>query len=444
MDDIVGHSGHPAAHIQSSRYVWYVVGLLSMVSVFNYMDRMALAVLAPRIKADLELSDGELGLLVGFAFFLFYATCGIPVARWADRGIRRNIISITLSIWSVMTALTGAAQNFWHLLAARVGLGAGEAGSIPAAQSILTDYVPLERRSGVFAIQNFGMSAGTMLGLVLAGALGEVIGWRWTFVALGLPGLALAWVVRLTLQEPLRGASDGTPSVQGSRSLRDTVVVLWRCRTYRLAVAFFVVSGFVSAGLTQWWPSFYGRTYGLSLSAVGLHLGLAIGMGTGVGTLVGGFCANRAAARDVRLPLMIGAISTALAFPTAFASLFVSSSAVSLLLVFLTILLWSVPAGPAAAALYSVTTPHIRATAGAINIFCIAVLGFGLGPLCVGVLSDLVTPVFAEHALRHALLLPVCFLPLAAWMLYRVASALPEDLSLAGISIKLRRADSCP
>ena len=128
-----------ASEAHSTRYAWYVVGLLSVVNVFNYMDRMALAVLAPAIKADLELTDGQFGLLVGFAFFLFYAICGIPIARWADRGVRKNIIVITLSIWSVMAALSGAAQNFWQLLIARMGLGDGEAGCIPAGSSLVAD-----------------------------------------------------------------------------------------------------------------------------------------------------------------------------------------------------------------------------------------------------------------------------------------------------------------
>src|SRR5688500_4859670 len=154
-------------------YMWYAVLLLSFVALINYMDRTALSVLMPLIKADLHLSDGQLGLLVGFAFFLCYAILGIPIARWADRGNRRNIIAITLAVWSVMTAVSGAVQNFWHLLAARVGLGASEAGSIPASESMISDYVPLKRRSGMYAIYAFGMTAGSMAGLILAGWLGE-------------------------------------------------------------------------------------------------------------------------------------------------------------------------------------------------------------------------------------------------------------------------------
>ena len=159
-------------------YTWYVVGLLFVVNIFNYMDRMALAMLMPFIKADLQLSDAQLGLLVGLAFAVFYAVCGIPIARLADRGVRRNVIAVCLTVWSAATALSGAAQNFWHLFLARVGVGAGEAGCIPPAQSIICDYIPPRKRPGVFAFHHFGLIVGSMMGLAVAGALGEAFGYR--------------------------------------------------------------------------------------------------------------------------------------------------------------------------------------------------------------------------------------------------------------------------
>lgn len=419
----------------SAAYVWYVILLLCVVNVFSYMDRMALSVLLPSIKADLVLSDGQLGLLVGFAFFLFYAVCGIPVARWADRGIRRDIIAITLTVWSVMTALSGAAQNFWHLFAARVGLGAGEAGCIPSAQSIISDYVPLKKRSGVYALHTFGMSAGTMLGLILAGWLGEAVGWRWAFVVLGLPGIAVAILVRLTLREPRRGASDGVDCDEPSLPFRETLATLWRCRTYRLVVMFLVANGFVTVALLQWWPSFYGRVFGTSLSSIGAYLGLAVGAGAGIGTIIGGLVAHKAGQKDIGLPLMISAGAICLAIPAVLGSLFSQSSHQSMLLAGLTIMLWSVPSGPVTAAMYSVTKPRMRATASAVTIFFISVLGFGFGPLCVGVLSDLLTPSFGTEALRYALLLPACLLPLLIAALYRIGRALAHDLRAVGVSI---------
>jgi predicted MFS family arabinose efflux permease len=421
----------------SVRYVWYVISLLTMVNVFNYMDRMALAVLAPSIKADLQLSDGELGLLIGFAFAIFYAICGIPIGRWADRGIRRNIIAIALAMWSVMTALSGAAQNFSQLFVARIGIGAGEAGCLPPAQSILCDYVPLRRRSGVFAIHNCGLVGGMMLGMTLAGWLGEAIGWRWTFVVFGLPGLALAVIVRLTLREPSRGSFDSVEDKVSSFSFGRAVGVLARCRTYRWLVFFLVVLGFVSYGLSQWWPSYYARVYGLRLSSVGVYLGVALGAGSGVGLLIGGLLANRAAERDVRSPLIIGAAVTVLALPTALGSLFVSSAFASIFLVSLTAMFWSVSNGPVIATLFSVTPPRLRATAGSITILFTSVLGFGLGPFCVGMLSETLTSSFGILALRYALLAPICLLPVMVVALYAAAKALPNDLRAAGVQVEI-------
>lgn len=415
----------------SRQYVWYVIFLLTVVNVFNYMDRMALAVLSPAIKADLQLSDAQLGLLIGFAFAAFYAICGIPIARWADRGIRRNIIAVALATWSAMTALSGAAQNFWHLFVARVGVGAGEAGCIPPAQSMICDYVPLKRRSGVFAIHTFGIYAGMMLGMVLAGWLGDAIGWRWTFVALGLPGIALAVVVRSTLREPAREIFDAEQVEKTSLSFGRTLSVLWHCKTYRLLLLFFVANGFVQYGLNQWWPSFYTRVFGLSMSSVGVFLGMAIGAGSGIGLLIGGLLANKAAQRNVRLPLIIGAAATSLALPSALGSLFVSSAFHSIVLVSLSALLWSVSNGPVIATAYGVVTSRMRATAGAINVFSTSVLGFGLGPFCVGVLSDLLTPSLNVEALRYALVAPICLLPVMVALLYAASRALPNDLKAA-------------
>lgn len=418
------------AESPSSRYVWYVIFLLTVVNVFNYMDRMALSVLLPLIKKDLQLSDAQLGLLVGFAFALFYAIWGIPIARWADRGIRRNIIAITLTMWSLMTALCGAAQNFWHFFAARMGVGVGEAGGLPPAQSILCDYVPLRRRSGMFAIHSVGLVVGMMLGMALAGWLGETIGWRWTFAALGLPGVAVAIVVRLTLREPARGILDRWPEGKTENS-SGTIAFLAHCKTYVWLTSFLAVNGFVQSGLYQWWPSFYARLSDLDMASVGVYVGFALGAGQTIGMLAGGFIANKAAQRNVKLPLIIGAMAMALAIPSAVGTLFVSSNFFSFFLVFLTGMFWTVQAGPVVAAIYSVVKPEMRATSGAVNLFFTSVVGLGFAPFIVGLLSDLLSPSLGRDSLRYALLAPVCLLPLSVFALRAAAKTISTDLGRA-------------
>lgn len=416
----------------ATRYVWWVIFLLTAVNACNYMDRMALSVLLPLIKSDLHLSDGQLGLLVGLAFSVFYAICGLPIARWADRGTRRDIIALALVVWSAMTALSGAAQNYWHLFLARVGVGAGEAGCLPPAQSLLCDYVPLSRRSGVFAIHNFGLIAGMMLGMALAGFLGSQIGWRWTFAALGLPGILLALLVRFGLREPVRERLNPAVAEPSQPSFGDTVAELARCRTYRLLMVFLVLNGLVQYGSNQWWPSFYARTFELDLSAVGAYLGTAIAAGAGIGLLIGGTLANKVAQRDVRLPLLVGAAASGLSFPAALGALFVPSLQGSILLIALTSAFWSVATGPVIAAVYSVSLPVMRATAGAITIFFTSVIGFGMGPWFVGLLSDILQPTFGVQSLRYALCAPACLVPLVGWALWSAAKQLPNDLSPRG------------
>jgi predicted MFS family arabinose efflux permease len=420
-----GAAGAPHA----SRSVGYVIVLLTVVNLFNYMDRMALAVLAPSIKSDLALTDGKLGLLSGLAFSLFYAICGVPIARWADRGIRRDLIALALGAWSLMTMISGGAQNYWHLLLARMGVGAGEAGCVPAAQSLLCDYVPFERRPGVLAFHNSGLIAGAVVGMALAGWLGDAVGWRWTFVLLGAPGIALAVLVKLTVREPPRGTFD-PQSADTTRvaSVSETLAAIWRCRTYRLLVVYSVLLGFAQYGLVQWLPSMYSRSFALEMSSVGVYFGLALGVGSGIGLLIGGILGNRAARRDVRRPLIIGGMATVLALPAIAGSLLLASSRFSLALVTLAVLLWSITGGPVLAALFSVIAPRMRATAGAALMFFTSAIGFGLGPLCVGLLSDFLTPRYGTDALRYALLAPASLLPLAALALFVAAKSLPDDL----------------
>lgn len=420
--------GTLACAAEAATTLWYPIALLTVVNVFNYMDRMALSVLMPHIKADLDLTDAQLGLLVGFAFSLFYAVCTVPIARWADRGVRRDIIALSMAVWSLMTALGGAAQNFWHLLVARVGVGVGEAGCVPSSQSMICDYVPLERRPGVFAIHGFGASIGMMLGVAAAAWLGATIGWRWAFVALGLPGIAVAMIVRRTLPEPARGALDNPVGGNAAAPFLETILFLWRCTTYRRIMLFAVGNGFLQYGMLQWWPSFYERVFGLNAASMGLSLGIAIGAGTGSGLLIGGLLANKAARRDVRLPLVIAATAVLLALPTAIGALLVSTASVSIFLVGLLQFWLGLTQAPYITTLYSVVVPSVRATAGSINLFFTSAIGFGLGPLCMGVLSDSLRPVFGVQSLRYALLIPVCLMPLMAAAVGMAARSVSNDL----------------
>jgi MFS family permease len=222
----------------SEGYRRYVLGLLFVVYVVNFVDRSILNILLEPIKREFQPSDTALGFLSGVAFAIFYATLGIPIARWADRGVRRDIIALALFVWSGMTALCGLARTFPQLVAARIGVGIGEAGGSPPAHSILADYYPPERRGTAFAIYALGIPVGTAFGFFTGGWMAETLGWRSAFLLVGVPGLALALIVRLTLREPPRGHSEALRDTEPAPDSMTVMRTMWRLATFRhLAMA---------------------------------------------------------------------------------------------------------------------------------------------------------------------------------------------------------------
>ena len=220
----------------SRTYRSYALALLVVVNVFNYLDRQILSILLESIKRDLQLSDTALGFLTGIAFALFYTFAGIPIARWADRGLRRTIMALGLAVWSGMTTLTGLAQSFTQLALARIGVGVGEAACSPPAHSLLSDYFPPERRGTALSIFSLGVPIGIMIGYLSGGWINQYFGWRTAFFVVGLPGLLLAVVVRLTLREPPRGHSESlqtSTSVTPADSFPDVLRFMWRLRSFR-------------------------------------------------------------------------------------------------------------------------------------------------------------------------------------------------------------------
>jgi len=222
-------------------YAYYVLGVLFVVYIFNFIDRQILAILLQPIKEDLQISDTALGFLTGFAFAVFYAFAGLPLARVADRWVRRSLIALSLVTWSVMTAASGLARGFADLALARVGVGVGEAGCTPSAHSLLSDYFPPEKRATVLALYACGVPVGVGLGYWLGGWINDAFGWRAAFFVVGLPGVLMALLVRLTVQEPRRGPSERHAGSERTYSMREVwqfFVTLPTGRRIRLAVAF--------------------------------------------------------------------------------------------------------------------------------------------------------------------------------------------------------------
>src|SRR5210317_1307743 len=261
--------------------------------MFNFIDRQILAILLPAIRDEFGVSDAWLGFLVGPAFAMFYIVLGIPVARYADRHNRRNLIALALALWSGMTALCGVATNFLQLAFARVGVGVGEAGCSPPAHSMIADYYPPEQRSTAMGVYTIGISAGIMTAYLAGGWVAQNIGWREAFFVVGVPGLLLAAIVRFTLVEPRRGASEDRTSGEQQPAFADVVRFLAARRSFLHMATAAGLSSFVGYSVISFLPSFMVRSFDVGLAEIGQWLGLILGISGGAGFFLGGWFADR-------------------------------------------------------------------------------------------------------------------------------------------------------
>jgi MFS family permease len=410
----------------------YLLGVLMVILTFNYVDRLALGLVMQNIKADLALSDTQLGLLSGIAFALFYAAMGIPIARWADRGNRVLIISLTTAVWSVLVAMCGLAASFTQLLLIRVGVAVGEAGCIPPAQSLISDYFTRAERPRAAAIYMLGASASTLVGYFLGGWLNELYGWRAMFMILGLPGLALAALVRLSLRDPRQGRprSAGTANVQ-PMNLREVCATLWRNATFRHLLFCFSISAFFGYGILQWQPAFFIRSYGLSTGQLGTWFAAIYGFGGIAGTYLGGELASRRAPANEPLQLKVMAfVFGSFAFVSAL--IYLSPNRYwAFGLMSLAASGGAVVNGPLFATIQTLVPQRMRAVSIAIVYLFANLIGMGLGPLVAGALSDALRPHFGEESLRYALLILSPGYLWCGWHLWRASSTAARDIEVA-------------
>ncbi len=402
-DSHVGDEKSPGVKF-SKGYRYYALGLLLLVYIFNFLDRQILSILMPLIKADLGLSDTQLGLLSGLAFALFYSTLGIPIARWADRGSRRSIIALALAIWSAMTALSGLAGNFWQMAIARVGVGVGEAGCSPPSHSLISDFFPLEKRGTAMSIYSMGIPIGVLLGFLFGGQLGETFGWRWTFVIVGAPGILLALVVRYTLREPTRGMSEKVAVKDEEFSIGQVFHVLWEKKTFRHLSFAAALHAFTGYGVGTWVPSFLYRVHEMSLSNIGLVLAMVAGIAGGIGTFMGGWLTDKMQTRDQRWIVWVPGLATAAAVPFAFGVYLLDDISYVVASMILPNILGYMYLGPTFALTQSLVSVKMRALAAAILLLIINLIGLGLGPSFIGMLSDWFTGMWGPDGLRYALL----------------------------------------
>jgi len=411
--------------------------LLTAAYFFSYMDRQILAILQELIKKDLNLSDTQLGLLAGFAFAVFYATLGIPVARLADRGNRVNIIAVALTMWSVMTAVCGLAQNFVQLLLARIGVGVGEAGSSPPSLSIIADLYPPEKRAGAMSVFSLGNVLGAAGGSIIGGELATLYGWRVAMMVVGLPGVVLAVLLKRFATEPRRGLSDVQRVVEGQTAgsmptLSNGFRALFADRAAFHLVMGVTITSLIGYGHAAFGPSFLVRSLGFSLTDISRFVALpGAVMGT-LSALLGGWLANRLAARYglYAQSWMVLALKC-VGLPLSFVFYLASDHTTALLAYFVSMLLTNSYLGPTFALIQGLAPLRMRAMWAAVTLLVINLVGLGLGPALIGLASDLLKPTYGQESLRYAMLTFAAVTPWALFHYWR-AGAILKRREIAG------------
>ena len=424
--------------ISKPGYKAYVLFVLWVAYVLNFIDRQLITILLEPIKQEFGVSDTAMGFLSGFAFALFYASLGIPVARLADRWSRKNVIAISVGLWSLMTALSGLTASFFQLALARIGVGIGEAGGTPPSHSLIADYFDATQRATALGIYSTATLVGILIGMLGGAYIADAYGWRMAFIVFGAPGILVSLVVALTVQEPQRAAP-----IKAS-SLKEDFTHIWQLPSFRGLALAGSITALGNYGIGTWSPSFLIRTHGMGLIETGILLG-GVGAISGIiGTVAGGVLCDRLTQRNVRWQMWLPAFGAFASTPAMAAFLLWPASEQ------VTILGMAVPVamafnaasgvlaglwiGPTYAAIQNLAPATMRAQASAIFLFFFNLVGLGLGPLVIGIASDSLSPHVGDDALRYAMLLSVAIVCVGAYLFWhtanRYAAAMHEGTSL--------------
>jgi MFS family permease len=379
--------------------------VLLIVYIFNFLDRQIVNILAEPISRDLGLSDTQIGLMTGIAFAAFYTFLGIPIARFADRPKtnRVGLISISLVVWSGMTALCGMAQNFVQLLLARIGVGVGEAGCTPAAHSLIADLAPPEKRASAISFYSLGIPIGSLLGMLIGGLVADAYGWRAAFLVAGLPGIALALVVFLVLRDPRMLAQMQAAQPKPAISTAEAFKEILASRAFIMLAIGGAMAAFLSYGKATWTTIFFQRTHELSPGEVGFWFGIGGGIAGIIGTWAGGWFADKYGKENRRHVLTAPAVGMLIAIPIAISAYWVENWWYALILIMTPTFLNSMYVGPAYSCAQGLVPLRARAMASAVLLFAQNLIGLGLGPLFFGILSDGIKPIAGDDSVRWVL-----------------------------------------
>jgi predicted MFS family arabinose efflux permease len=372
-----------------------------LANAFNFLDRQILALLIDQIRAELGVSDTQMGFLTGTVFTLFYTFAGVPLARLADRSQRVMLMSGAIALWSALTAASGLARSFAQLALARIGVGVGEATITPCTHSMVADYFPPQQRARALSLLSVGANLGIVLGYPIGGYIAAHYGWRAAFLAAGLPGLAIAAVIALTVREPARGQSEGLASSGGTQSFREVLRYLWARRSFRwvsLGASLQALYGYAFLG---WGPTFLSRVHGLDAAEIGLSFGLVMGIGGGLGAFLGGASCDRLIPRDARWFAWLPAATALGMLPFALLVLHLPQASLWLYVPAVVLGNFYAPIGYTLA--QGLAAVNMRGTAAALLLLIVNLIGLGLGPQLIGSLNDVLAPRFGASAIRWSL-----------------------------------------
>jgi predicted MFS family arabinose efflux permease len=413
---------------RGSRYPHFVLAMLTLAYVLNFVDRQVLAIVALDVKQELALSDTRLGLLMGPAFAVCFTLSGFVLARIADVWSRRTVLALGLAAWSLFTAGCGLARSYLELALLRFAVGVGEAAGTPPSHSLISDYFPPERRATAFSVYGLGIYLGTAFGFAGGGLVAEWFDWRTAFFAAGLVGLPLALVIGFGVREPERSAAHAAAAAP---PIREVVPAMFRRPSFRWLMAAAACQAFLGFAVLSWGAPFLRRVFGMSAGEAGVAFGLLAGVCGGAGGLLGGVLADRLARRDARWYAWLSAGVSLAAFP--FCAVFALAGDVTLALASFGVFylinnayvasLWTLVQG--------LVAPGLRATASATQLAVTNLVGYGLGPPLVGAINDALAPRFGDEAIRGSLLACAVVGAASAALFWRVARTLREDLASA-------------
>lgn len=410
-----------------SRYRYWVLGILLFVYTLNFVDRVVLGALVPPIKAQLQLTDTQLGLLGGTAFALFYTALGIPIGWLADRVNRVWIVTLALGLWSGFTAMCGLAQNFAQLFLARLGVGVGEAGGVAPSYSLVADYFPPAQRARALGVYAFGIPIGSALGLLFGGVIAAWIDWRMAFFIVGGVGLLAAPLLKLVVREPQRGALDGQRPADAPPGFGSVLRLLLRKPSFWGLSLGGASSSIMAYGALFWLPSFFVRSYGMTLVQMSVFYSALTLVGGVLGIWLGGALADRYGAARRSAYALVPAGAFVLTVPGYVIGVLSPSLSWASVIFIVPIALGLVWLGPTTAAIQHLVPPGMRALASAIFLFINNLIGLGCGSLMIGALSDAMRTRYGVDALRYAILAGTGFYLLAALCFYLASRRLERD-----------------